>query len=241
MPASNKRDRFTSVLAREILADGPDALIAWADALAETTRAGYKKSAFAKAAGLLAQESPERAARWVEANLGKPWAFEAQSTVGQRWAEQDPMSAFNWVRALPPSLGRDRAVALTFREWHQMNPVQAENWLAEAPRERSLDPARALLIRRTVTTSPASTLEVLELITDPTIREECVVQIGWNWRRTDLPAAEAWLEQLELSDESKGAILHERRPGRRLQERAMDAVAEPWSESNSDADVPSIE
>lgn len=213
---AKKRDRYTSVLAREIYSEGPDALIAWADALARGPHARYGAVAFGKAAGVMAQDDPDRAARWVESNWGRAWAFEAPAIVGRHWADNDPIAALDWLRGLQPGHARDRAVAMTFRHWLRESPIEAESWLASQPPDRAIDTARTLLIRQVAPTSRSTAMNVLESISDPLFREESTIQIAWSWRRTDPAAADAWVEELDLSEESKALISSERQPPRRL-------------------------
>jgi hypothetical protein len=231
---SKKRERYTSVLAREVYAGGPDALIAWADALVKGPHAKYGAVAFGKAAGVLAQDDPERAARWVEANIGRSWAFDAPSIVGRHWADGDPIAALTWLRTLSRGRARDRAVAMTFRHWLLDRPIEAEDWLGAEPRDRTIDTARALLIRHLAPTSPSAARDALELIADPLIREESVVQIAWSWRRNDPAAADAWMEEFELSDEAKALISSKQRPPRRINRNGQPSRREDLSSDDSE-------
>ncbi|MBW2231309.1 MAG: hypothetical protein JRH17_13065 [Deltaproteobacteria bacterium] len=232
---SSKRSRFTSVLAHEIFADGPTALMEWADSIPASDNADYKATAFGRAAGVLAQDDPERAARWVEAHSGESWAREAPSIVGRRWAEREPLPALAWVRSLPPASGRDRAMVTAFRVWLGESPVSAEAWLVKEPSERALDPARAMWIRRRAAIDPPSTLAMLDLIADVNIRQESMFQIGWNWRRIDSQAADRWLEQVELSQEAREAVLHEQRVPHRQAPRPVGRRARSLSDDDPPA------
>jgi hypothetical protein len=232
-----KRDRYTSVLAREFYSEGPDALIAWADALVRGPHPRFGAFAFGKAAGVLAQDDPERAARWVESNSGRAWAFEAPAIVGRHWADDDPIAALGWLRGLQPGHARDRAVAMTFRHWLRESPIEAESWLASQPPDRSIDTARTLLIRQLAPTSRSAAMDVLESISDPLFHEESTVQIAWSWRRTDPAAADAWVEELDLSEESKALISSERPPPRRLDRpRQGSSKTEPLAEEPEPSD-----
>jgi hypothetical protein len=238
---AQKRDRYTSVLAREVYAEGPDALIAWAEDLVKGPHSKYGAVAFRMAAGVLAQDDPERAAGWVEANIRRAWAFDAPSIVGRHWAQVDPVAALTWLRGLPRSRARERALAMTFRHWLRDSPIAAETWLSTAEPDVALDPARALLIRRLAAISPADARDALDLIADPKAREEGVVQIAWNWRRSDPAAADAWIKELDLSDGARALILSEQPPPRRFGRKPAnrDAGTSPTGAAEGDERDPS--
>ena len=192
LPPNPSRDRLTSILIREILADGPEAVMEWAEALPKESGLDFKTTAFEKATGILAQSDPLAAREFVERNLDAPWAGKGAGALARRWVNLDPLAAFAWVRKLPAADARDRAIRLAFNQWQKNNPLAAESWLFAAEGEE-LDPARLLVVGRLAATSPQKALDVSGQIVDPVTRKEIQVSLLRDWIRVEPDAARRWL------------------------------------------------
>jgi len=241
LKSEKNQKRYAYVLALELYAGGSDALISWVDELLSGSRSGFGRLVFAEALDLLAQDDPMRAAQWTEQHLGSPHGDDGVSMVGRLWVDSEPEASLGWLRELAPGPTRDRAVALTFRRWLRSAPIAAENWLASQPVDRSVDSARALLIRKLAPTSPDSAVEVMERISDPLFKEESAVQIAWAWRQIDEAAANAWVEQFDLSDAAKALIMQEGRPPKRFDRLRQDSDPAAQGDLGVEHDAPDHE
>ena len=215
LPPGARRDRFTTVLARDFMALGPDALMSWVEGLPADARGRFKANAFEKAAGVLAQDAPEVAAAWVEGDFGLPWANLGAAAVARRWAERDPTAALAWLEGLPAGARRDRAVNVGFRQWHQRSPIAAEAWLKAEDGVAALDPARELVVRRKAATSPSAAIALASSIRQAASRERAIVGAVRIWLQSDPAAAQAWLDASPLSAAAKQQALLPAKPGPR--------------------------
>ena len=212
LPNQPSRDRLTHVLIREILAEGPEAVMAWAEAIPEDAPLGFKALAFEKAAGVLSQADSGIAVQFVERNLDSPMVQGAYAPVARQWVKKDSTSAMEWASGLPAGKGRDRAVRIAFREWQEASPIAAERWLVSADGGRALDPARLVFARQWAATSPLEAAEFSQEITDPVLREESLVSTLIYWLEVDREAASTWLAESTLPNEARKRIEQAGRP-----------------------------
>jgi hypothetical protein len=104
-PPGNARQRYTNLLTIELMRDGSDAVIRWAESIPDDAPGSYKQMAFEKAANILATVDPVQASRWIELHLEQGYAQTAPVVIGRRWLEVDPPAARNWLA----SVGRGEA------------------------------------------------------------------------------------------------------------------------------------
>jgi hypothetical protein len=104
-PPGNARQRYTNLLTIELMRDGSDAVVRWAESIPDDAPGSYKQMAFQKAANILATVDPVQASRWIEPHLGQGYAQTAPVVIGRRWLEVDPPAARNWLA----SVGRGEA------------------------------------------------------------------------------------------------------------------------------------
>ena len=108
-PAGSARQRYTNLLTIELMRDGSDAVVRWAESIPDDSPGSYKRMAFQKAANILATVDPVQASRWIELHLGQEYAKTAPVVIGRRWLELDPPAARNWLASLTRSEANDGA------------------------------------------------------------------------------------------------------------------------------------
>jgi hypothetical protein len=215
LPNDRSRDRLTSILIREILADGHSAVMEWAEGIPEEIDGDFKATAFEKAAGILAQDDHIIARRFVERSRDVPGVTGAFAAVARRWANKDPVAALEWARALPEGAGRDRAIQIAFVQWQKRNPAASERWLFSAEESPELDPARFVVVHRLAATSPLDALELFHEMHDPVMKEESIVTILSQWLKLDRKAARLWLAENPISDTTRKKIQAKNKSRRR--------------------------
>ena len=212
-----RRGRLTFVLAGEIMRDGAEAVMRWAEAVPEDAPHDFKQGAFYHATKVVANEDPRRAAQWFEAHRTRPYSAGSVSGIAERWARRhDPPGLFDWLRSLPPGEGeradeRRAAIHDGFRIWLREAPEEAEAWLASAVPEPLFDPAIAEFARRLSGSSPGSALDWAGRIQDEKLRRMSLIRVGRAGWKEDPEAVTAWLEKSDLPPEVRQQILHGRR------------------------------
>lgn len=230
LPNEPSRSRLTSILVREILADGHGAVMAWAEAIPEEDETAFRSTAFRKAAGILAQDDHAAAVEFVERNRDAPGVEGAFAAVARRWVSSDPEAALGWTRRLPAGAGRDRAVQIGFAHWQKKNPTAAERWLLAAQESPELDPARFIVVRELAATAPLEALGLAQAIHDPATKERGLIAVLTQWLQIDPAAASSWLAENSISDAARKAVQSRRKPGRR---RAGDGEVSPGTEPSA--------
>jgi len=207
LPDGAQRDSFAGMLARELNAQGSDAVIRWAEGVPEMLPS-YKQAAFRKACAALAASDPELAVRWASEHAGRDYAEGSTTIIAGRWASVDPHAALEWLMGLPRDDERDRAIADTFAQWLSFARAPAKRWLHAATPAEGLDEAVRILVRRTNKEgSSEGALGWALRIHDARLRDEVVVALGRAWMRREPAAARDWVESSELPDAVRTAIL----------------------------------
>ena len=215
LPNEPSRSRLTSVLVREILADGHGAVMAWAEGLPDGNETGFRSTAYERTAGILAQDDHRAAVKFVERNRDTPEIEGAFAAVARRWVSTDPEAALAWARSLPPGSGRDRAVRIGFVQWQKKNPTAAERWLLATEASPELDPARFVVVRRLAATAPLEAIGLAQTIQDPETKERGLIAVLTQWLQVEHEAATAWLAQNPTPERVRKAIQAHTQPGRR--------------------------
>jgi hypothetical protein len=204
-PAGLERQRYTNLLTIELMRDSPEAVIRWAEAVAEDAPHSYKSTAFQKAVNILATADPIQAAEWVEKHLDAEYAAGAPSTVAQRWLEIDPPATLDWLSTLPRG-EHDKALKTALLAWLNRNDEAAEIWVRKSSPAPGLDVLVEVMVTRS-SHDPQGSIEWAQRLHDPAARAEAVLRLARKWKRREREAALLWVEQSELAPKMKRAIL----------------------------------
>ena len=213
-PPGNLRQRYTNLLTIELMWDGFDAVVRWAESIPDDAPGAYKRMAFQKAANILATVDPIRASRWIELHLGQGYAEEAPNVMARRWLEIDPPAALNWLASLPRGEANDTALQTALRAWLSEAPKAAEAWVRTISEAGGGDAAIAVMISRHAD-DPPTAIAWAERIRDPADQSRTIVRLARAWHRSDPEASERWLEENEPSLQVRSAILNPPTTGRR--------------------------
>ena len=227
LPDTPSRTRLTSILVREILADGHSAVMTWAQGIPEAGKTGFKAIALERAAGILAQDDHAVAVEFVERNRETAEIDGAFAAVTRRWASTDPEAALTWAKSWAPGAGRDRAVQVAFIQWQKKNPAVAEKWLLANEASSEFDPARLSAARQLAVTSPLQALEFAQSVSDPSVRERSLVGVLAQWFQMDDQAASSWLAENPLSESAMTALESQKKNRRRTGPKRKPRQAAP--------------
>jgi hypothetical protein len=221
-----KRQRYTNLLAAKIMEhEGAEGVKKWADEIPVDANAGYKRTVFDKAANVLAAVDPPGAAQWIDGYLDNEYAGGAPVLIVRRWvAAGEPVAALEWALTLDDGSERDDAVKAGFNRWLQTDEEGARAWLDEVAPAPGLDVAVRAIVRQTIQDSPETAMGWAQRIHDPDLRYRVVVGVGNRWLFKDTDAANAWLAESGLPEETKAAISN---PVRARAEKLDDGSERP--------------
>jgi hypothetical protein len=209
-PASRERSRLIGELLAELiqLENGPDAVRSWAEGVSKDAPNQAKATAFLTAGGALAQNDPNNATMFFEANQSFEYAQPALRTIARRWVDfHDPRDLFAWLVTLEPSESRDAAVNAGFSRWWSISPQEAAGWVRASSGEAAFDPAVAVFARETSRESVAQAIEWADGIQDPALRRRTIVPILRLWVAEDRRAAREWMNENSMPKELQREFL----------------------------------
>lgn len=206
-----RRTRLARRLAGEAMRDGPDAVIAWADAIPDDAPNDFKATAFSLGAGVVAKHDPARAAAWYERQMKHPYTSTALRTIASKWAQyHDPENLLEWMTALPVEpereLERADAVRTAYRIWAAEELEKAGAWLQSMPDGPARDAAIDEMARATVDESPRAALHWAVQIEDKDLLRKRTLRYTRRWFVEDPGAARAWIEAADLTPEVREHI-----------------------------------
>jgi len=205
------RQRMLAIYMRLLLQDeGPDALMRWAESISDDDP-DYALDVYRQVAVALPAFDLDAAFRWCQAHCDGPHGGNLRSIIALRWAQRGGgREALAWLGSAPQSQERDRSLASVFDEWARQAPEAASAWIearsaADDP-EPWLSPVYSSYAVLRMQDSPAEAVEWAARVEDETAREQLLIWIAKRWRAQDEPAAEAWLSQSPLSEETRERV-----------------------------------
>jgi hypothetical protein len=177
-------------LARNWAHQDPDGALTWArgqptvlarDAYVSGAMSGLANHDLQRAAKLLAQVLPGDLQR------------KAAADIAGSWAAQDPAQAAAWAAQLASEQSRRDAASRFAQVWALQEPAQAAAWIERMPPGTMRDSAVGAFADQVAGVDPAGAIQWAETIADETRRENVLKRNFDRWRRSDEPAAEAWL------------------------------------------------
>ena len=187
-----------TVTRRKVLRDGPDAAIAWAEALPDDDPR-FKRHALMRVATATAAVQPEKATALVDRHIDGPYYKGLPRRVAKGWFDYAPDEAFTWLSSLPEGPERDNAVRETFRLWLSFSTPPSLAWVQAQPSAPWVDPAHSVYAGYLAkTTSPEKGMEWTQRILGEKERQMTQAQVARIWLSVDPEKADAWLEQSDL-------------------------------------------
>jgi hypothetical protein len=229
LPPLRRRDEAVGIATREFMRrGGADAALDWAQPILreEEYDQVFKRSIFVSAIESAAQWDPERAAAWAMEHSEADYAEEGPGIVAKYWSRQDGAAAVAWLGEQPAGDLRDQAVREAFGQWTRKDPLGARAWLESEELTAFHDPALEVKAKRLAPHEPERALGWCERIQDPARQQSCLETTAKTWYAKDAVAAELWLQQSALDEETRRRVRKvsgpkgPRRPGPRGPPRA---------------------
>ncbi len=216
-PAARLDTAISRVAAKTLRRGGPDALVAWVNAVTrhEAYENRFKTKAFQRGTRMVARLDPERAAAWALEHREQPYASDAPRIVAEQWGMQDGPAALEWVRNHPDAAVHHQAVREGFRTWYESDRASAVAWLEAERRTAFHDPAVLFYANDLSKRAPAEAIGWCERVADEKRRLGCLKRAATRWYKRDAEAAEAWLEQSPLDEAARSAVREPPSPRRR--------------------------
>jgi hypothetical protein len=203
------RVELIETAARELVrGGGAEAALGWAEPILRDAAydAVLKRSVFKAAAGAAAQWDPERTAAWAMEHSGADYAEEGLAIVARHWGRQDGVAAMAWLGEQPAGELRDQAVREAYGQWSRTAPREAGAWLDSEELTTFHDPAFEYKALRRAAYQPDRALGWCESITDAARRQGCIESVAKTWYGKDAVAAETWLQQSALDEETRRRV-----------------------------------
>jgi hypothetical protein len=180
----------------------------WVDAILrnEAYDDGYKLSAFRRGIRSVSRWYPERGAAWATEHAGNAYAVDAPRIVAEQWGARDGRAAMQWLRDQPAGRWRDQGVHQAFVGWLGSDRQGAVEWLNSETLTKFHGPALELYASRLDDRKPEEAIGWCERILDAERRTGCFRAVAKSWFGRDAVAAEAWLQQSPLDEETRNQV-----------------------------------
>jgi len=190
-----------------IQTQGIEAAVRWAESVSDDD-ATYKMAVYRQMAAALPLFDQAAVLRWCEAHCEGPHGNNMRSIIARRWARTDGAAALAWLAdAAPEGHEKDLAVRATFALWGQLDRGAVLAWMetqtATGEPQAWLRPVIPVYARLLSEDSPADAAAWAERIEADEEREIVLGQVLRAWRQVDADAADAWLLQSSLSEETR--------------------------------------
>ena len=117
-----------------------------------------------------------------------------------------------WLGEHPAGERRDRAVRRAFLEWSKADRAGAKAWLASISPTDFHGPAIEVWAGRLLAQEPVEAIGWCERILDTARQLRCLESAARSWYTRDAVAAETWLQQSPLDEETRSRV---RRPAKK--------------------------
>ena len=216
-----RRNRLAFRIAGETMRDGPDAVIAWVEAIPEDAPNDFKQFAFYHGVGAIARVDPQHAIRFYERHMEETYSSTGLRNIATKWVQNhDPSEFIIWVRALEIDEAREGersdAIATAVRKWAREDPDATQAWLESQLPNPELDGAIAEVARVLSETMPEVAVTWAGRIKDEDNRRKFTIRAARKWLKLSPGDAQACIAGADLPAESKQqlAIKPPRKGGR---------------------------
>ena len=120
----------------------------------------------------------------------------------------NPQAAVTWTLSLPDSPEKTIALDQSVRTWSLNESASLKSWLDSQPSGPDSDHLRATASIVIAEHQAQDGAAMAAAITDPSLKQDAIVDVVRQWRKTDPKAAAAWLGQQSLDQ----ATLHRLEP-----------------------------
>lgn len=191
-------------------AEGPEAVMAWAEAFPDDNEP-MKKAVYRQTASNLPLFDFDASLEWCERHCDGPYGNNIRNIIARRLVRTNGASALDWLAGDYPGAGVDRDVDLglrmAFARWASQDREAAVEWgnvqtKAETPVEWIV-PMLPVYVRMIAGIEPEHAIALTNSLIPEEDRPYVLTDIARSWLKEDPAAAEVWLETSGLSDDDK--------------------------------------
>jgi hypothetical protein len=170
---------------------------------------------------MVARMDPERAAGWALENRNQAPAYDAPRNVTEQWGLRDGRAALEWVRNNPPPTEEMQYQACRegFKSWFSSNRADAVAWLDSETLTAFHDPAIEFYAKEIGMRTPEKAVEWCERVHDDERGTRCLKRAAALWYKRDAVAAETWLQQSPLDEETRSEVRAPLTPTQKVERR----------------------
>jgi len=216
LPPGLMRQRLLSQTIRlRIRAEGPDAVVAWAESYPADDD-NLKHAIYRLMAANLVAHDFEAGMQWCNRHCDGPYGENLRGIIARGWTSTDGAAAIAWVAERPPGRDRNFDLRQTFSRWSNRDTAAAMAWAAaqtatEPPPEWMI-PIFPVYARMLAHENPTAALKWAGYLPDDLEREIVTTDVVRIWLEDDPEAAESWLATSPLSDEARARARQPKRP-----------------------------
>ena len=173
---------------------GPEAAVAWVDALPDDdTPNGLARGSFLMMLRLLMIRDPQQGLAWYEENIERPRARSGRNVVASEWFEHDPEAASNWLLTQPDDLESRTALFAGIERWLEIAPDAGEHWLSANIEHPLAKAGIRPLVEHIAYDRPLEAIEWSQRIPDEDQRDRTLGRVLRTWHERDAAATQAWI------------------------------------------------
>ncbi|MFD0893850.1 hypothetical protein KBB96_10535 [Luteolibacter ambystomatis] len=188
MPFSRERGDALVSLVPTVMAQGPDAAMAWADNLRDPS---LRDRAMREIAPRLAEKDPRTAANWLTA-ANTPDAANTMDDVMTAWMKGNPSEATGYYETLPAGDLRREALSSVIASMASSDPNQAMTFLNNH-RGEATDAIYEEFVWNSARSQPELAASQIANIQDPQNRDRTYMKMIGKWMKRDPQAAQQYL------------------------------------------------
>lgn len=195
------RTRSAETIAQEKIKSGIEGAASWASTL---TDPDMKKGAMQTVASQLARTDLTKAADYVKQYANETWAGGAIGDVAGRLARNDPQQGLAFAASISGE-NQTRAYRESIQSWIRSGDEgagQASQYVNQMPAGANRDASASVLATSISREDPAAAIAWTGSITDAKVREETLIDVARDYRRSDPEGYSAWLPTSGLSAEA---------------------------------------
>ena len=212
MPQGTMRQAaMDTSLRRRLLRDGPDAALAFVEAVPDNSPADFKRRLRRRFVNQMAKMDPH-----IAKNIARQWAAEEGADaallriLAVNWPKTgDPQEVMEWLESLDAGVSygaSDEGVREGYRAWLNADQDAAHAWALDQPQSRRLEPAKSLYAFSIAKESPEQALAIAALVEDDQSREGVTLKILRVWYIVDPVAADSWMAENGISVEQQARL-----------------------------------
>lgn len=191
-----QRESLIGHIASNIIKDGPDAAVAWAESFDDDQ---FKEEAFEELAEDWSSIDPAATGAWLAQHINEPYSKEAVEDLARGWAVKDLDSAVGWFETLDDGLTRGTGIYELMKIWAPQSTEDSGEWLASLPQGSvSRDMGVSAYASEISRDNPEAAAQWLSTIEDTDIKQGAAGEVLQNWYRQDSDAAVAWAQENEF-------------------------------------------